>query len=117
MPPRETKKLLYDGQLAALAIAEFTAGKTLDDYRTERMLRSLEYAENTGAFLGFVAEWPLPGRMAIFGVGTGLALVIMAVMVRRLQPPRSALLDVTLFVAGGASNLLDRSRLGESSTS
>jgi uncharacterized protein with HEPN domain len=40
MPPREAKKLLYDMQQAAMAIAEFTAGKTLDDYRTDRMLRS-----------------------------------------------------------------------------
>jgi uncharacterized protein with HEPN domain len=40
MPPREAKKLLFDVQQAAAAIAEFTAGKTLDDYRADRMLRS-----------------------------------------------------------------------------
>jgi len=40
MPPREAKKLLFDVQQAAAAIAEFTAGKTLDDYRGDRLLRS-----------------------------------------------------------------------------
>jgi lipoprotein signal peptidase len=31
----------------------------------------LEYGENTGAFLGLGADWPLAVRQAVFGVGTG----------------------------------------------
>jgi uncharacterized protein with HEPN domain len=40
MPPRESKKLLFDMQEAAAAIVDFTAGKTFDDYLTDRLLRS-----------------------------------------------------------------------------
>jgi uncharacterized protein with HEPN domain len=40
MPPRDSKTFLFDVQQAAAAIAEFTSGKTLDDYRADRLLRS-----------------------------------------------------------------------------
>ena len=68
----------------------------------------LEYVENTGAFLGLGADWPLPVRTAVFGVGTGLLLVGLAVLAMRSRWHRRALLGVALFVAGGASNLVDR---------
>ena len=68
----------------------------------------LEYAENTGAFLSLGADWPRPVRTAVFGVGNTVLLVALAVMAVRRRWPKTALLGVTLFVAGGASNLLDR---------
>jgi signal peptidase II len=68
----------------------------------------LEYGENTGAFLGLGADWPLAVRQAVFGVGNGLLLVALAVIAIRAHWPSGALLGVALFVAGGASNLLDR---------
>ena len=72
----------------------------------------LEYAENTGAFLGLGADWPRSLRTTVFGVGNGLLLVALAVVAWRGRWPRRALLGVALFVAGGASNLLDRITYG-----
>jgi signal peptidase II len=72
----------------------------------------LEYAENTGAFLGLGGDWPRPVRTAVFGVGSGLLLVALAVVARRERWRGQALLGVALFVAGGASNLFDRITYG-----
>jgi signal peptidase II len=68
----------------------------------------LEYAENAGAFLSLGAGWPSGTRIAIFGIGNGLLLMALVAMAVRHRWPRLALLGVSLFVAGGASNLLDR---------
>jgi signal peptidase II len=68
----------------------------------------LEYVENTGAFLGLGAGWPVEIRTALFGIGNGLLLLGMAVMLVRLHLPKYGLLGMTLFVAGGVSNLVDR---------
>ena len=68
----------------------------------------LDYVENAGAFLGLGAGWPSPVRTALFGLGNALLLVALAVKTMRLRWPRPALLGLALFVAGGASNLMDR---------
>jgi signal peptidase II len=68
----------------------------------------LEYAENTGAFLGLGSDWPAGARTAVFGVGNGLLLVALVLVAVQGRWPRRALLGVALLVAGGASNLLDR---------
>ena len=68
----------------------------------------LEYVENTGGFLSLGSELPLAVRTGLFTVGTGLALlgtVVGAILFRWSGWP---LLGLTLFVAGGASNWLDR---------
>jgi signal peptidase II len=72
----------------------------------------LEYTENTGAFLGLGADWPLAVRTAIFGVGNAVLLLALAVVAVRGRWPRRALIGVALFIAGGASNLLDRATDG-----
>ena len=72
----------------------------------------LEYMENTGAFLGLGAGWPVAIRTAVFSVGNGLLLIGLAVLAMRARWPRRALLGVALFVAGGASNLVDRIAYG-----
>jgi signal peptidase II len=72
----------------------------------------LEYAENTGAFLGLGGDWPRAVRTAVFGVGSGLLLIALAVVAWRERWSRQALLGVALFVAGGASNLFDRITYG-----
>ena len=92
--------------VAATTLAEASSRSFLAD--TFR----LEYVENTGAFLGLGADWPLPVRTAIFAVGNGLLLVALAVIAMRDGWPRRALLGVALFVAGGASNLVDRITYG-----
>jgi signal peptidase II len=68
----------------------------------------LEYAENTGAFLGVGADWPPTIRTAVFAVGNGLILFALTLVALRDGWPRHALLGVALVVAGGASNLFDR---------
>jgi signal peptidase II len=67
----------------------------------------LEYVENTGAFLGLGANWPPAVRTALFGIGSGL-LLLMSVLAVRHRWPGLALVGMALFVAGGSSNLLDR---------
>jgi len=68
----------------------------------------LEYAENTGAFLGLGADWPPAVRTAVFAAGNAVLLAVLTALALRERWPRVALLGMALFVAGGASNLLDR---------
>ncbi len=72
----------------------------------------LEYVENTGAFLGLGADWPLPIRVAVFSIATAVLLLVMAVMAMRRHWPSPALLGLALLMAGGVSNLLDRVMFG-----
>jgi signal peptidase II len=72
----------------------------------------LEYAENTGAFLGLGADWPLSARTALFIIGNALLLFAMAVMAMRHHWTRPALLGLALFIGGGVSNLVDRVAYG-----
>ena len=72
----------------------------------------LEYAENTGAFLGLGADWPPGVRLALFTFGNGL--VLLAVIVLALRHPWSpaSLVGLSLLFAGGVSNLVDRALHG-----
>jgi signal peptidase II len=70
------------------------------------------YAENTGGFLSVGADWSAGGRAAIFVVATGLLLVGMALAMVLYRWDRWSLLGATLFLAGGASNWLDRVQHG-----
>jgi signal peptidase II len=68
----------------------------------------LEYVENAGGFLSLGSDLPPALRTGLFTVGTGLTLlgtVAGAILFRWSGWP---LLGLTLFVAGGASNWLDR---------
>src|SRR5688500_9666823 len=92
-------------------VTKHIAGATLSGTAGRSFLADtvrLDYVENTGAFLGLGAEWPVPVRTAVFGVGTALLLLAIAVAALRSRWPRRALLGVALLVAGGASNLVDR---------
>jgi signal peptidase II len=68
----------------------------------------LEYAENTGAFLSLGDDWSPAMRTAVFTIGTGLVLcgMIAAAFRYRLSGPATA--GLALYIAGGASNLVDR---------
>jgi signal peptidase II len=77
----------------------------------------LAYAENAGGFLSLGATLPAPTRTAVFTVGTGLVLLMLAILMFRRQVelghfPGSSALGLTLFLAGGASNWLDRALRG-----
>lgn len=68
----------------------------------------LEYAENTGGFLGLGADWPPAVRTGLFTIGTGLMLLLTIAVGLRWTWSSPALVGLSLFVAGGASNLADR---------
>ena len=96
-------------------VTKHVAATTLSEASSRSFLADtfrLEYVENTGAFLGLGADWPRPVRTAVFGVGNGLLLLAVAVVAMRSRWPRRSLVGVAIFVAGGASNLLDRITYG-----
>jgi signal peptidase II len=72
----------------------------------------LEYAENTGGFLGLGEELPPAARRVVFVGGTGALLLILLIgLVRGFAgvPRREvAIAGVAFFVAGGLSNWIDR---------
>jgi signal peptidase II len=75
----------------------------------------LHYAENSGGFLGLGDSLPPTWRTAIFsfgcsiGIAVGLLYVLFAVQLGRCE-----LFAVSLLVAGGIGNLIDRWTLGYS---
>lgn len=73
----------------------------------------LQYTENPGAFLSLGADWPHAARTAVFGIGSGLLLLLMAMMAVRIQWPPPALFGLALCIAGGFSNLVDRIAYGK----
>jgi len=72
----------------------------------------LEYVENAGGFLSLGATLSSPVRTALFTIGTGLMLLGLMVAAMRCRWSGSPLLGLGLFVAGGASNWMDRAARG-----
>ena len=68
----------------------------------------LQYAENPGGFLSLGADLPPVFRTGVFTVGTGIALLALTIGALRLNWTGWPLVGLTLFVAGGASNWMDR---------
>jgi len=68
----------------------------------------MAYVENTGGFLGLGADLPPAARTAIFTGATGIMLLAMIAVAIRERLQGWALLGATLFIAGGASNWVDR---------
>src|SRR5688500_6160497 len=68
----------------------------------------LQYAENPGGFLSLGAELPPVFRTGVFTVGTGIALLALTITALRLRWTGWPLVGLTLFVAGGTSNWMDR---------
>ena len=68
----------------------------------------LEYVENTGGFLSLGATLPPPVRMALFTIGTGIMLLVLIAAAMRYRWSGWPLLGLSLFIAGGASNWMDR---------
>ena len=68
----------------------------------------LAYAENAGGFLSLGANLPSMARTGLFTIGTGLMLLLLAAAALRSHSSASTQIGVSLFVAGGVSNWLDR---------
>ena len=68
----------------------------------------LEYAENTGGFLGLGANLPVELRALLFIGATGFMLIGAGILVVRYRLTGWPLLGATMFIAAGASNWVDR---------
>ena len=68
----------------------------------------LGYAENTGGFLSLGAEWSRSARTAVFTVATGFVLLALVLIAIRDRFAGLSTVGLVLFVAGGASNWIDR---------
>jgi len=68
----------------------------------------LVYVENPGGFLSLGAGLPSAVRTGLFTVATGLLLCMVVVLAFRRRWDRLPTLGLALFVAGGASNWIDR---------
>ena len=92
------------------AAATFLSGLPSRSYLADTV--RLGYAENTGGFLSLGAELPSAVRAGLFTVGTGLLLCMLVFVAIRYRWDRLPTLGVALFVAGGASNWIDRATGG-----
>lgn len=72
----------------------------------------LDYYENAGGFLSAGAALPPATRMVVFQLANGAFLLGTLVLAVRYQWSRLAGAGLTLFVAGGLSNLIDRVAIG-----
>ena len=72
----------------------------------------LQYAENTGGFLGLGGDLHPAVRTALFEVATGVILLAIVGWAVRLRLAGGALIGVALFVTGGACNWIDRVHRG-----
>jgi signal peptidase II len=68
----------------------------------------LEYVENSGGFLSLGASWPHAVRTIFFTVVTGCTLLILGGVLGRSRAAGWSALGATLFLAGAASNWIDR---------
>jgi signal peptidase II len=72
----------------------------------------LMYAENTGGFLSLGAGLPAGARTAVFTIATAVILVGLVAFAIRRAASGYRLAALAFFVAGGASNWLDRALRG-----
>ena len=71
-----------------------------------------EYSENAGGMLSIGADLSPNVRTAIFTIGTGLILLIMAFAAIKFRLTDWSLIGISLACAGGASNWIDRATRG-----
>jgi signal peptidase II len=88
------------------AATVFLAGEPVGSYLADTV--RLGYAENTGGFLSLGADLPSPARTAVFTLATGFALLVLVGMAVRDRFVGASGVGLVLFVAGGASNWIDR---------
>jgi signal peptidase II len=93
-------------------VSKFVAKQYLDSgdfYSFAGDTFRLQYAENSGAFLGLGATLPEPWRHLIFTVLVGVFLLWLVVyLLRSTELTSLATVCLSLVCAGGLSNLIDR---------
>ena len=81
----------------------------IDSVSLARGVVELRLAQNPGSFLSLGALLPKPARFAVFTLGVGVSLVALAAyMICRIQMDLVRFIALSLVLAGGLSNLLDR---------
>jgi signal peptidase II len=68
----------------------------------------LQYVQNAGAFLGLGAHLPAEARLAIFTIGTSIALGVTVLLYLRRPWAAASMLGLAMLWAGGLSNMIDR---------
>jgi signal peptidase II len=107
--------LLVVGTIGCDRATKHLAAVNLDGAPAQSFLADtvrLQYAENTGGFLSLGASLPAPVRLVIFTLAPALVLIAAIVMAVRDRWTGPALFGLSLFLAGGASNLIDRATRG-----
>jgi len=82
------------------------AGNSAHSYLSDTV--RLEYAENPGAFLSLGENLPDWARTGLLTICATLGLAVVAVAAFKLRRRSTAFIGAILFLAGGASNLIDR---------
>jgi signal peptidase II len=103
--------LLVAGTVGCDRVTKHIAAQKLAGLPTQSYFADtlrLGYAENTGGFLSLGADLPAPIRTIIFTSATGVLLILLIVASWRNGWDRWRTVGLSLFVAGGASNWLDR---------
>jgi signal peptidase II len=99
------------GTIGCDRVTKYMAETTLADAPVRSYLADtvrLGYAENRGGFLSLGASLPPRVRTVVFTGVTGLMLIALALLGIRRRWHGWAALGLALFVAGGASNWIDR---------
>ena len=92
-------------------VTKHLAGETLSDQAPRSYLAGivrLEYAENTGAFLGAGSGLPVWARFGLFRVGVALTLAAVVFVALKDRWTGLLLAGAAFVFAGGISNLFDR---------
>ena len=72
----------------------------------------LDYHENAGGFLSTGANWRPEVRVGVFQIANGVILLGTLIMAVKFTWSMWARVGLLLFLAGGASNLVDRIAMG-----
>jgi signal peptidase II len=103
--------LLIAGTVGCDRLTKHIATQKLAGLPTQSYLADtlrLGYAENTGGFLSLGADLPAPVRTMIFTLATGVLLAFLISAAWRNGWDRWRTVALSLFIAGGASNWIDR---------
>lgn len=73
----------------------------------------LQYAVNPGAWGSLGSQLPDPIRKLVFTIGVGLILAVLMGYIIRTAQPRIVTIALSLVLAGGLGNLIDRALYGQ----